>query len=124
MTNKEFILKKKKEVVDGNATYTSKDIGRNGKKHWIIEARTMMPQSNSSEKVFVFERMRFDRSEGIITKPVKKGSIQYRIGYYIVGKIGNKKGKWTWGQYCPTIPIEDFNKLISLAKKDKTVRGK
>jgi hypothetical protein len=121
MKSEEFILKKKQEVLDHKATYTSKDIGRNGKKHWIIEARTMMLQTNHTEKVFVFERMKYDKSEGIITKKVKTGSIQYRIGYYIVGKIGRMNGKWTWGQYCPTIPIEDFDKLISLAKKEKTL---
>lgn len=121
MTSKEFILKKKQEVIDGKAKYAAKDIGRDGKKYWIIEARTLMVQTNHSEKVFVFERMRYDRSEGIITKKVKKGSIQYRIGYYIVGKIGRMKDKWTWGQFCPTIPIEDFDKLISLAKQEKTL---
>ena len=121
MTTKEFIFKKKQEVIDGKAIYTSKDIARKGKRHWIIEARTMMPQSNHSEKVFVFERMKFEASEGIITKKTKKGSIQYRIGYYIVGKIGRMNGKWTWGQYCPTIPVEDFNELISLAKKEGTI---
>ena len=121
MTSKEFILKKKKEVTDGKAIYTSKDIARNGKRHWIIEARTMMLQSNHTEKVFVFERMKFDSFEGTITKKTKKGAVQYRIGYYIVGKIGRMNGKWTWGQYCPTIPIEDFNKLISLAREEKTL---
>jgi hypothetical protein len=121
MKNTEFILMKKQEVLDGKAIYTSKDIGRQGKRHWIIEARTMMPQSNHNEKVFVFERMKFDRSEGITTRKVKKGSIQYRIGYYIVGKTGNKNNKWTWGQFCPTIPTEDFGKLVALAKKEKTL---
>jgi hypothetical protein len=121
MTYKEFILMKKQEVVDGKANYISKDIGRNGKNHWIIEARTLMVQTNSLEKVFIFERLRYDRSEGTIIKKIKKGSVQYRIGYYIVGKMGRMSGKWTWGQYCLTITVEDFDKLISLAKKDKTL---
>ena len=121
MTNKEFILKKKQDVIDGKAIYTAKDQGREGKKHWIIEARSLMTQTNHPGKVFVFERMRYLMSEGKITKKVKKGSVQYRIGYYIVGKIGRMDGKWTWGQFCPTIPVEDFDKLISLAREDRTL---
>jgi len=121
MTNNEFIQKKKQDVLDGQARYTAKDIGREGKKHWIIEARTMMPQTNHPGKVFVFERMKYDKSEGNITNKVKKGSVQYRIGYYIIGKIGRMDGKWTWGQFCPTIPIEDFDKLISQAREEKTL---
>jgi len=121
MTSDEFIKKKKQEVLDRKAIYTSKDISRNGKKHWIIEARTMMIQTNHDEKVFVFERMKFDKFVGHQTRIIKKGTIQYRIGYYIIGKIGRMNGKWTWGQYCPTIPIEDFDNLISLAKKEKTI---
>ncbi|MCX6268332.1 MAG: hypothetical protein NTW16_13390 [Bacteroidetes bacterium] len=120
-TRQEFILKKKQEVIDGKAVCTSKDIARNGKRKWIIEARTMMVPINHSEKVYVFERMKFDREEGITTKKVKKGTVQYRIGYFIVGKIGKMNGKWTWGQYCATIPIEDFDNLISLARKEKTL---
>jgi hypothetical protein len=121
MTIKDFIDKKKKEVLDGKAKYTNKDISRKGKKHWVIEARTMMAQNNHDEKVFVFERMRFERAEGYQTRKIEKGFIQYRIGYYIVGKIGKMNGKWTWGQLSPTIPVVDFNELISLAKKEKTI---
>lgn len=59
--------------------------------------------------------------EGQFKNTPKKGVRQYRFGHYIIGANGNKKGKWTWGQYCPTIPLDDFDKLIKLAKKEKTI---
>ena len=81
-----------------------------------------MQQTNYSEKVFVIERFRHGGSEGddLIQKPSSE-DVEYRIGYYIIGKIGNKNGRWTWGQYCPFIPKRDFNKLIELAKREKVI---
>ena len=52
---------------------------------------------------------------------IKKGDIEYRIGYYIVGKNGRLKDRWAWGQFCPLIPIEDFEKLISKARKEGVI---
>ena len=49
------------------------------------------------------------------------GYQEYRIGYYIVGKNGNKTNKWTWGQFCPFIPTEDLPKLIEKAKNEGTI---
>ena len=62
-----------------------------------------MPQTNHKEKVYVVERLRRIGTEGTIARPDNAviNEIQYRIGYYIVGRIGNKNQKWTWGQYAP-----------------------
>ena len=71
------------------------------------------------EKVFVFERLEFHKSdvdENLGSK--KEGDIEYRIGYFIIGKIKKRESKWTWGQFCPVIPKDDFDKLIKLAKKE------
>ena len=73
------------------------------------------------KKILVIERNSLLSTEGIVKRKLKPGYVHYRIGYYIVGKNGNKKDKWTWGQYNPHIPIEDFNKLFELAKKEKTI---
>ncbi len=121
-TAKQFIKRKgeqfKKEKLIG-----MKDIGIEGKFYFAREAWTFMPQYNLNEKVFVIERLRKENIEGKIShkKTFKKGEIEYRIGYYIVGKIGRAKGRWIWGQFCPLIPKSDFDKLIKKAKKEKTI---
>jgi hypothetical protein len=39
----------------------------------------------------------------------------------MLGKIGKMNGKWVWGQFCPMIPQEDFDKLMKLAKDRKVL---
>jgi hypothetical protein len=41
--------------------------------------------------------------------------------YYIVGRIGNKRGRWTWGQYTPMIPSDDFELLLEQARAEGTI---
>ncbi len=113
----EFIQRKEEQYRKGRKVL-AKDIGRKGKHVFTIEAWCFMPQSNYGEKVFVIERL---RREGIIGETVlnhvKPTDVEYRIGYYVIGRIGNKTGRWTWGQYCPFIPVGDFEKLIELARE-------
>ncbi len=123
-TADEFIERKNKKFLeDKNKPMKVKDIGRRGKINWIREDWIFMPQTNYPEKVFVVERFRRDIIEGKTANKFgsKLGDIEYRIGYYIVGKIGNKKGKWTWGQYCLIIPKEDLDKLIKLAREKEVI---
>ena len=42
-------------------------------------------------------------------------------GYFTVGWQGNRKGRWTWGQYCPMIPAADFEALFVLARAEGTI---
>lgn len=121
-TAKEFINKKEKQYLKGK-TIKIKDIGRKGFSYWNTVAWVFMPQTKHPEKVFVIERLEFSRTERQITKFGKDEEIeaQYRIGYYIVGRIGNKNKKWTWGQYCPFIPQKYLDKLLKLAKKKKVI---
>lgn len=123
-TAQEFIKSKKQQFKkEKNKLIRMKDIGRKGKFYFIKEALTIMPQHNLNEKVFIIERLRKEKTEGKITHPEgwQKGEIEYRIGYYIVGKIGRAKGIWIWGQFCPLIPQADFNRLINKAKKEGTI---
>ena len=81
-----------------------------------------MVQYNLREKILIVERFRRKK----IVKPIshkflKVDEVEYRIGYYMVGKNGSKKNKWTWGESCAIIPKNDFNKLINKAKKEKTI---
>lgn len=116
-------VKQFKEEKEKGKIVKMKDIGRKGKLIFTREAWTFMPQGNLSRKVFVIERFRKGKSEGkhAYKESWKEGDIEYRIGYYIVGKIGRAKDKWVWGQYCPIIPMKDFDKLIQKAKKEKTI---
>ncbi len=101
-----------------------KDIGRKGWHIYTREAWTFMPESTIKEKVLLLERLRLSSTKGEITHQDgnKTGKIVYRIGYFMIGKNGNRKGKWVWGQFCPIIPAKDLNKLMSKAKKEGTIK--
>lgn len=119
-----FIKKKNQQFKKENSLIPMKDIGRKGKFYFKREAWTFFPQSNSKRKVFILERLKKEKFFGKLTHGHnwKKGDIEYRLGYFIVGKIGRAKNKWVWGQFCPLIPKNDFFKLIKKAKKEKTIK--
>ncbi len=119
-----FIQRKNIEFKKNNSSIAMKDIGRKGKFYLKREAWTLLPQSNLSDKVFILERLRKEKFAGKLAykNSWKKDDVEYRIGYFIVGKIGRAKGKWIWGQFCPMIPCKDFNKLIKKAKREKTIQ--
>lgn len=99
-----------------------KDVGRNGFYVFEREAATYMQQHNLEEKYYVIERLRLSAIEGeAVYKKEKIGDIEYRIGYFIVGRIGRGRNRWMWGQFCPMIPKGDFEKLINKAKREKTI---
>lgn len=120
-TYKEFIKRKNIEFKK-SMLIPLKDIGRNGKYFFKRESWTFLPQYNLENKVFLIERLRLIKKEGQTSHAnVKIGDIEYRFGYYIVGKIGRAKNKWTWGQYCPIIPGSDLKKLLKKAKREGTL---
>ena len=121
-TVKNFI-KRKNEEFSKNRLIQIKDIGRKGKHFLVREAWTFMPQGNLKDKVFIIERFRKESTEGKLAyaDSWKKGDIEYRIGYFIVGKIGKAAGRWVWGQYCPLIPAEDLIKLLKKAEEEETI---
>ncbi len=121
MTADEFITKKNKDF-DKNPVIMVKDIGREGKHYFHREAWTFAVQSDLPEKVFVIERLRKESTEGTLAySNWRKGDIEYRIGYYIVGRIGKARGNWIWGQFCPMIPARDLITLLEQAKKEGVI---
>lgn len=121
MTADEFIFKKHKNFAK-NPIIKVKDIGREGKHYFYREAWTFSVQSDLPEKVFVIERLRKESTEGSLAyNNWKKGDIEYRIGYYIIGRIGRARGKWVWGQFCPLIPASDLMTLLEQAKKEGVI---
>jgi len=118
----EFIKRKDSQFRE-NSLIPMKDIGRKGKVHFRREAWTFMLQSNFSDKVFILERLRKEGFAGELAykNTWKKGDIEYRLGYFIVGKIGRANGRWIWGQFCPLIPGDDFLRLIDKAKTEGVI---
>lgn len=99
-----------------------KDIGRLGRHHYKRAAWTFMVQTGLPEKIFVIERLKKIHVEGETAYGDRiVGEVEYRLGYYMLGRIGRMNGRWTWGQYCPLIPLQDFPKLIEKAKKEGTL---
>lgn len=100
-----------------------KDIGRQGKRGWTREAWTFMPQHNYAEKVFVIERFRYGGHQGqmAIEGGPQPDAIEYRFGYFIVGKNGRAAQRWVWGQYTPMIPSADLVPLLMRAVAERTV---
>ena len=84
-----------------------KDINGRRRHFKIIEAPIVVKQSTYREKVFILQRIQFEDD----------GTIELRLGYYIIGKKPRMRGRWVWGQYCPLIPESDFVRLILEAKK-------
>lgn len=122
-TVKDFIKRKSEQFSKENVV-SVKDIGRQGRHFFVREAWTFMPQGNLRDKVFLIERFRKESTEGELAykDQWKKGDIEYRIGYFIIGKIGRTAGRWIWGQYCPLIPQEDLHKLLKKAKQEGTLQ--
>lgn len=120
MESFEDFLKRKKDKL-----IRMKDIGRRGYYLFQRKAITSMPQHDTKEKFYVVERLKLMELVGEITnKRSTVGQIEYRIGYYIVGRIGRAKGRWTWGQFCPMISVKDFNKLLEKAYAEGTILKK
>lgn len=118
----EFIERKSIEF-EKKKPILMKDISRKGHHHFIRTNWTFMKQHNLKEKVFLIERLERTNisGESDYGKGLKVGDIEYRIGYFIVGKHGRKKDKWTWGQFCAVIPIDDFDVLFEKAKREGTI---
>jgi hypothetical protein len=122
-----FIERKKRQFErdrDRKKRIGMKDIGRKGRFYFVREAWTLMQQHNLPEKVFVLERLRRLPYEGRLAHGFmhRDGDIEYRIGYFIVGRNGKRKGKWVWGQFCPLIPSPDLKRLLQAAEREQTIQ--
>lgn len=126
-TQEEFIKRKKEEFdldLKSGKTRVFEDIGRQGHNHWLREAWTFKAQSNMPEdKVFCVERFRLIKQSGVVVHKGELNAIEYRIGYWMVGKNGRVVDRWTWGQFCPTVPGTDLAPLLSRALKEGTILG-
>ncbi len=106
---------------DKKKPISMKDRGRAGSFFFVREAWTFMAQHNFDEKVFVVERPRKEGREGSLAREFRDGEIEYRIGYFIIGKNGKLRDRWAWGQFCPLIPAQDLRKLVEKAEREGTI---
>jgi hypothetical protein len=122
-TADEFIAKKNADFAK-KPVIKMKDIGRKGNHYWYREAWTFLVQSNNPKKVYVIERLRKESIDGTIAYGHWKDDDKaYRLGYYIVGKIGRTNGRWVWGQFCPLVLAQDLLPLLEKAKAEGSDRG-
>jgi hypothetical protein len=123
-TAEEFIERKSRQWEDErDAVLRFKDIGRKGSHDWVREAWTWHIQGNYREKVLVIERMRHVGRTGErgFAGGADEGDLEYRFGYYIVGRNGRAAGRWVWGQFSPLIPRADLSLLLAEARREGTI---
>ena len=104
-------------------TMLMKDVGKHGTHHWVREAWTMMPQGDGYPCVYSIERLRYTSLDGVQAHSggAIPGSVEYRFGYFTVGRNGRAKDKWVWAQFSPIIPGPDLSRLLSLALEEGTI---
>ncbi len=77
------------------------------KRHFRIEDEIIHPQSNSTRKIIVFQKMHY----------VEEDRVEFRLGYYMIGVKPRSKGRWVWGQFCLLLPEEDLTAIITEARR-------
>lgn len=100
-----------------------KDIGRGGTHNWLREAWTFHVQQNLPEKVIVVERLRSVGRTGTqaYAGGAREGEVEYRFGYWTVGRIGRAADRWVWGQFSPMIPEKDLEIVLAKARSEGTL---
>ena len=84
-------------------------ININGVKRKIkILDEIIFPQKGIDYKIFCIQKLQVEDR-----KP------EIRIGYYMIGVKGRMKGRWTWGQYNPHMPMSDLKKMYKLGNVQK-----
>jgi hypothetical protein len=52
---------------------------------------------------------------------MKLPATEYRLSYFIVGRIGRASGKWTWGQFSPILSAGDLERIVQKARAEGTL---
>jgi len=95
------------------------NIGKHGK------SKTPDGKSFSHEivdEIHIFQKR--SKTKLIYPQRIKlsNGREELRLGYYIIGKKPAMRGRWVWGQYATFLPVQDFNKIIRMAKKRRWLK--
>jgi hypothetical protein len=99
-TAEQFIERKQRQwTEERDSPIRTKDIGRGSTLSWRREAWTLRPQSNYRAKVFSIERLRLIGEDGerAYADGAVVGDVEYRVGYWTVGRVGRAAGRWVCG---------------------------
>ena len=98
-----------------------KDVNREAVHLHRRDAWTFLAQSTYAEAVTVLERLTHLQTIGIPAVPLKLPAAEYRLSYFIVGRIGRASGKWTWDQFSPIMSAGDLERIVEKARAEGTL---
>jgi hypothetical protein len=75
--------------------------------YFTIEDELYIQQSNLPTKLIYLQKIRFESD----------ARVEFRLGYYIIGKRPAMRGRWVWGQFATMIPKVDFLRITRMAKR-------
>lgn len=75
--------------------------------YFTIVDEIHIAQSNLPTKRIYLQRIKFESD----------GRVEFRLGYYIIGKKPAMRGRWVWGQFATMIPVSDFLRITRMAKR-------
>lgn len=98
-----------------------KDVNREAIHVYRREAWTFLAQDKYVEAVNVLERLTHLETIGVPAVPLELPAVEYRLGYFIVGRIGRASRKWTWGQFSPIMSAGDLERILEKARAEGTL---
>ena len=98
-----------------------KDIGQRGWHLYHREAWTFLPQTGYDDGVIALERLDHFAGEGAIAVPMVLPATEYRLAYWLVGRIGRSAGRLVFGQLSPIMAAGDLERLVAKAQPDGTL---
>jgi hypothetical protein len=91
---------------------TTRDPVTKRKTKFVVEDEIRRPQTEYPCKMIVLQKLRYQ----------ERDLVEFRLGYYIIGKRPRMAGKWTWGQYATFLPQSDFQAVVDEARRKKWIR--
>lgn len=72
---------------------------------FTIVDEILRPEKDFPQKLICFQRV-----------DMQPGGMGLRLGYYIVGWKGSRRGKWVWGQYATFLDPHDLASIMKEAE--------
>jgi hypothetical protein len=73
---------------------------------YVIVDEICIPQTGLESKLIYLQKIPFDGEK-----------TEFRLCYYIIGKLPNMKGRWVFGQFATFLPAQDFKAITDEARK-------
>jgi hypothetical protein len=68
------------------------------------------------DEIHIFQRQSKNKLIYLQKLKLDNGKEELRLGYYMIGKKPAMRGRWVWGQYATFLPVQDFKRIINIAK--------